>query len=80
LNNPIKIKFDEGRWTVLKEVICLDTGKHYWFSARTAYEAMKMMKYTLDLREQDPEAKINKTESGRCLYLIHLGKTYSTII
>jgi hypothetical protein len=41
---------------------------------------MKMMKYTLDLREQDPEAKINKTTSGNCLYLDHSGKTYSAVI
>ena len=65
---------------MLKEVFCLDTGKHYWFSARTAYEAMSKMKYTLDLSQRDPEAKINKTESGRCLYLDHSGKTYSAII
>ena len=65
---------------MLKEVICLATGNHYWFSALTAYDALSKMKYTLDLREQDPEAKIYKTENGRGLYLVHSGKTYGTII
>lgn len=58
-------------------VACLDEGKSYWFTARTSYEALQKMKYTLDLTRKDPEAKINKTESGLHLYMEHGGRTYS---
>ena len=58
-------------------VACLDEGKSYWFTARTPYEALQKMKYTLDLARKDPEAKINKTESGLHLYMEHGGRTYS---
>lgn len=60
-------------------VFCLDDGKEYWFSAKTAYEAMQKMKYTLNLANQDTRAVINKTESGSCLYMEHDGKTYAVI-
>lgn len=58
-------------------VTCLDEGKSYWFTARTPYEALQKMKYTLDLKSKDPEAKINKTESGLHLYMEHGSRTYS---
>lgn len=61
-------------------VLCLDDGYKYFFSARTAYEAMQKMKYTLDLSHKDPGAVINKTESGRCLWMEHGGNTYSVVI
>lgn len=60
-------------------VLCLDDGCEYYFSARTPYEAMQKMIYTLELKHHDPLAMINKTESGRCLYIEHDGKTYATV-
>ncbi len=62
------------------KVLCLDDGINYYFIAKTPYEAMQKMKYTLDLKEKDDNAVINKTESGRCLWFDHSGKTYSTLI
>ena len=60
------------------KVFCLDDGSIYTFLARTAYEAMEKMRYTLNLSRQE-EAVINKTESGRVLYFDHAGKTYSVM-
>ena len=57
-------------------VKCLDSGIVYWFSARTAYEAMNNMKYTLNLNHSDKNAIINKTESGLHLWMEHWGNTY----
>ena len=57
----------------------LDTGASWSFFAKTPYEAMEKLKYTLDLNHKDPAAKINKTESGRCLYMDHSGNTWSVI-
>lgn len=65
---------------ITKKVFCLDDGNTYLFVARTGYEAMEKMKYTLNLRNNDPAAVINKTESGNCLYMEHTGKTYSIVI
>ena len=59
-------------------VKCLDDGNVYWFSARTAYEAMTNMKYTLNLNHSDKNAIINKTESGLHLWMEHCGNTYAT--
>ena len=66
--------------SITKKVFCLDDGSTYLFTARTGYEAMQKMKYTLDLRHNDPTAVINKTESGNCSYMEHTGKTYSIAI
>ena len=60
-------------------VFNLNTGTVWGFSAKTPYEAMTKLKYTLDLRNKDPNAKINKTESGTCLYMDHSGNTWSVI-
>lgn len=61
------------------EVMNLDTGAIWGFSAKTPYEAMTKLKYSLDLKHIDPDARINKTESGRCLYMDHSGNTWSVI-
>lgn len=58
-------------------VFCLDENKEYWFAARTPYEAMEKMKYTLDLAHKDKNCVINMTPN--CLYMEHSGKTYSVI-
>lgn len=60
-----------------QNVHCLDDGKTYCFVAKTPYEAMQMMKYTLDTARKDNSAVINKTESGLHLWMEHNGKTYS---
>lgn len=62
------------------KVFCLNTGTMYKFCAKTAYEAMEKMKYTLDLKCKDGNAVINKTEDGKILYMDHSGMTYSTMI
>ena len=58
-------------------VTCLDDGKSYGFAVKTPYEAMQKMKYTLDLKQKDDSAIINKTESGLHLWMDHSGKTYA---
>lgn len=62
------------------DVICLNDGTTYTFVARTGYEAMQMMKYTLDLARKDKGAVINKTKTGLHLWMDHSGKTYSVRI
>lgn len=57
----------------------LDTGATWGFVAKTAYEAMTKLKYTLDLSHKDPNAVINKTESGRCLYMDHSWNTWAVV-
>ena len=55
----------------------METGTEYTFEAWTAYEAMQKMLYTLNLSKRDPNATINKTESGLHLYLEHSGNIYA---
>lgn len=57
-------------------VMCLENGKEFYFDAKTPYEAMQKMKYTLDLEKEDKSCVINKTESGLHLWMEHTGKTY----
>ena len=45
-------------------ITCLDDGSIYVFVARTPYEAMTMMLYTLNVKNEDSYAVINKTKSG----------------
>ena len=60
------------------KVFCLDDGSTYIFEKGiTPYEALKRMLYTLNVARNDPNAVINKTESGLHLYLEHFGKTYA---
>jgi len=60
-------------------VLNLDTGATWGFLAETPYEAMEKLRYTLNLQHEDPNAKINKTESGRCLYMDHSGNTWAVV-
>ena len=64
---------------MLIRVFCLDDGREYYFSAKTPYEAMEKMKYTLDLKHLDGKAKIKPSDSGRCLFMDHTGKTYGIL-
>lgn len=61
-------------------VRCLDNGNSFMFEAKTAYEALQKMKYTLDIKHKDDSAKINKTESNRHLWMEHCGKTYAVAL
>lgn len=57
----------------------LDTGAIWGFAAKTAYEAMEKLKYTLDLNHKDENAEICETKSGRCLYMDHSGQTWAVV-
>ena len=57
----------------------LDTGTNYYFSARTPYEAMTMMREYLAYKKRPSrQVAINKTDSNRFLYMVVDGETYST--
>lgn len=62
------------------KVVCLDNGNQYYYVARTPYEAMTKMKYVLDLANKDGATIINKTKSGKHLFMDHSGKTYAVRI
>ena len=55
----------------------METRVRYYMDAKTPYEALTKMKYTLDLKRKDDKATINKTTSGMHLYLDHGGNTYA---
>lgn len=55
----------------------LDTHEQLTFQAKTPYEAMRKLIYTLNLKHKDKSAKIEKTESNLHLYTVHNGNTYS---
>lgn len=57
----------------------LDTHQALYFYARTPYEAMKMLLYTLNLRKLDPEAQIQLLGGGRTLAIVHCGETWSCL-
>lgn len=60
---------------MIRYVTDLDSGIKYGFSAKTPYEAMRKMIYTLNISGKC-NAKINKTESGKHLYVEHNEHTY----
>lgn len=62
------------------KVVCLDNGNNYYYQAKSPYEAMTKMKYVLDLSNKDSACIINKTESGKHLFMDHSGKTYAVRI
>ena len=64
----------------MKRVECLEDGRTFYFDAKTGYEALSKMRYTLNLKYKDKNAIINKTTSGLHLWMEHNGKTYSTCI
>lgn len=58
-------------------ITCLDDQRKFFMSAKTPYEAMKSLKYTLDLVHEDNKCIINKTQTGFHLWMDHSGKTYA---
>ena len=64
----------------MKMVLCLENEHTFYFDAKTGYEALTKMKYTLDLKRKDENAIINKSPSGLHLWMEHSGKTYAACI
>lgn len=58
-------------------VVGMDTDEQFIMLARTPYEAMQKMLYTLNLNRLDSSATVQKTESGLHLYVVHNGNTYA---
>lgn len=61
------------------KVLCLDDGKTYIFCAMSGYDAMVKMKYCLDLKHRDDNAKIELV-NNRTWSMNHSGKTYSALM
>ena len=57
----------------------LDTHRWLYFTARTPYEAMEKLLYTLNLKRKDTSAKIQLLGGGRTLSIIHNGETWSCL-
>jgi hypothetical protein len=63
----------------MKKVFCLDDGTEYFFTAISSYNAMQMMLYTLNLKHEDKNAKIELC-NGRTWSLTHDGKSYACVM
>lgn len=61
-------------------VVCLDNGNNYYYQAKSPEEAMTKMKYVLDLANKDGACIINRTKTGKHLFMDHSGKTYAVRI
>lgn len=61
------------------KVFCLDDQSELHFFAKTPYEAMEKLIYTLNLSHLDKNARIELC-NGRTLSVQHNGKTYGCII
>lgn len=57
----------------------LDTHQSLYFCARTPYEAMEKLLYTLNLRKLDSETRIQLLGGGRTLTIVHCGETWSCL-
>ena len=55
----------------------LGTNISYVYGECTPYESLQRLLYYLNLRFNDTDAVINKTESGMFLYLEYHGETYA---
>ena len=55
----------------------LGTNTSYVYGECTPYESLQRLLYYLNLRFNDTDAVINKTESGMHLYLQHNGEIYA---
>jgi len=63
---------------MLHHVINLDTGKGWYFKARTPYEAMAQLRYWLACSDgRAAQLPINKTTSGLHLYIVYRNETYA---
>lgn len=56
-------------------VFCLDDQKKYLFNAESPLKALEKMRYTLDLKNKDADAKIE--EYSKTLALGHNSHTYA---
>ena len=61
------------------KIRCLEDDKTFSISAETPIEALYSMMYSLNLKRFEKECFINKTKSGRILYIEHSGKTYAIV-
>ena len=61
------------------KVLCLDDNVEYFFNTTSAYDALQKMLYTLNLKHEDKNAKIDLC-NGRTWCLTHNGKTYGCIM
>ncbi len=58
-------------------VFCLDNQKEYIFNAKNPLKALEKMRYTLDLKNKDADAKIE--EYSKTLALEHNSHTYAVL-
>lgn len=63
----------------MKKVLCLDDGKEFIFTAISGYDAIQKMLYTLNLKHEDKNAKLELC-NGRTWSLEHNGKTYACVM
>jgi hypothetical protein len=64
---------------MLREVYCIDDKTSLYFSNGTPYQTMQKLIYYLSLSDGNAKTlRINKTISGRFLYVIYKDKTYCT--
>ena len=76
-----KAKMDKyGNDGNLYMVMNLDTQEKQYFQAKTALEAMQKFKYSMGWENgKVNDLPINKTESGRCLYMEINGETWACV-
>lgn len=60
----------------MKKVINLDTGEILYFDTLTPYIALINLMYYLNLKDNLGDSKINKTESGKHLWIERNGETW----
>lgn len=58
-------------------VFCLDDQKKYFFNAESPLKALEKMRYTLDLKNKDTNAKIE--EHSKTLALEYNSYTYAVL-
>ena len=58
-------------------VFCLDDQKNYIFNAESSLEALEKMRYTLNLKNKDADAKFE--EYRKTLALEYNGYTYAVL-
>lgn len=57
-------------------VLRMEDGTEYKYQAKSGYQAMEKMRYTLDLVHRDPACTIDLV-NGRTWVMEHGGKTYA---
>lgn len=64
---------------MMYDVFCLDTAGHFYFDAKSPFDALYKMLYTLNLQKEDRTAIIKASKTGKTLNFVHHGQTYSVI-